>query len=187
MSACPAGLGRRQVVVDREPRRPRGPTRPGIQGPSSPRATKFVVTGTPGATLPDHVPLLGERGQQLVGPEPAEVQVLPGIGQVLRGPRREDLLPRRIALAPERRPPGVVQRGQVRRTVRRSQSRNAAAAWSHQHSVPYSLCTCHRRAPDDPSIAGPARRRSAPRPRGRQARRRSRCPGYRATAGLRPW
>src|SRR5262249_52280803 len=44
------------------------------------------------------------------GEEPPVIQLLGGIAQILRGPRRQDLLPAPVALAPEGGRPGLVQR-----------------------------------------------------------------------------
>ena len=63
----------------------------------------------PGGRGPQHVALLGVRGQQLVRGEPPEVEHLRRVGQVLRAPRREDLRPVAVVLPPERRGPRVVE------------------------------------------------------------------------------
>src|SRR5690606_10597449 len=59
---------------------------------------------------PDLIALLGVCGEHLVRAEAPEVDRLRGIMEILCRARRQDLLPRAVALRPERRPPGRVQR-----------------------------------------------------------------------------
>lgn len=57
----------------------------------------------------DRVALLAVGGERLVGPVAAEVQGLAGVAVPLAGAGRQDLLPGGVALAPECRPPGLVE------------------------------------------------------------------------------
>ena len=62
---------------------------------------------------PDSVPLLAETGEHLIGPEAAVVERMRRVRQPLGRARRQHLLPRRVALAPEGGAPRSVQRGQA--------------------------------------------------------------------------
>ena len=57
----------------------------------------------------EHRPLGGVAGQQLAGAEPGEVELLGRVGERGRDPRRLDLVPGRVDLAPDRAAPGLVQ------------------------------------------------------------------------------
>ena len=58
---------------------------------------------------PQYRPLFREGCEHLSGDEPAKVQILRGVDQVLGCPGREDLLPGAVPLPPERGRPGPVQ------------------------------------------------------------------------------
>ncbi len=60
--------------------------------------------------LPQHIAQRAVVRQQLVGREAGEVQLLARVGVGRRGPRRQDLLEGVVALRPEGRSPGGVER-----------------------------------------------------------------------------
>ena len=76
-------------------------------------AMKFVVTGMSGVISREHLALGPQLAAQLVGGEPVEVELLGRVGEGRRDPRRQDLVPVAVVLAPERGAPGVVERVQV--------------------------------------------------------------------------
>ena len=65
--------------------------------------------GLVGVVAADDVPFRPVKAQQLVRREALEVQGLAGIDQVRRAPRRHDLVPAAVPLAPEGGAPGSVQ------------------------------------------------------------------------------
>ena len=70
---------------------------------------KLVVTGCARAVRGEHGPLGAVAGEQLVGAEPGEVELLGRVGEGGGGARRLDLVPARVVLAPDRPAPGLVQ------------------------------------------------------------------------------
>ena len=65
--------------------------------------------GHPGRQLVEDGLLGAVEVEQRVRSEPGVVQLLGRVGECRRAPRRQDLLPLGVALAPERRPPGLVE------------------------------------------------------------------------------
>ncbi len=75
-----------------------------------------------GGVPPDHLVLGTVELEQGVGAEPGVVEHVGGVVERRGAPRREDVVVGRVALAPERRSPGVVER-------RRACRSGAAASW----------------------------------------------------------
>ena len=171
---------------------------------------KFVVTGMPGRQLVQDVALGDEVGEQLVGGEPAEVELLRRVGEGGGRARRQHLVEVGVALRPERRPPGVVEPVDGRRTGgaarpgtpprsrRSSRARCGSPARCRRARAGARGCAAYRSA--DARGTAPARARGRPAssgrsPAGRRAtagcRRRaaaaSRGAGRSATAAATPW
>ena len=72
-------------------------------------AMKFVVTGMSGVISLEQFSFGPQLVSQRVGGEPMEVELLRRVGEGRRGPRRQDLVPVAVVLAPERRAPRIVE------------------------------------------------------------------------------
>ena len=103
-------------------------------------AMKFVVTGMSGVISLSSSRSARSWSRKRVGGEPVEVELLRRVGEGRRGPRRQDLVPVAVVLAPERGAPRVVE------PVERRCSGRAATHGTRRHSRRSSSARCARRA-----------------------------------------